>query len=40
MEDADEMGTVVELFVYDLTKGHAAMFSQFLIGKIYKTRMR
>ncbi|XP_063980851.1 uncharacterized protein LOC135164431 isoform X2 [Diachasmimorpha longicaudata] len=33
MEDADEMGTKVELFVYDLTKGMAAMMSQILIGR-------
>ncbi|XP_031788255.1 uncharacterized protein LOC100122591 isoform X3 [Nasonia vitripennis] len=33
MDDADEMGTTVELFVYDLTKGMAAMMSQMLIGR-------
>ncbi|XP_058797781.1 uncharacterized protein LOC131667999 isoform X1 [Phymastichus coffea] len=33
MEDADEMGTIVEVFVYDLTKGMAAMTSQLLIGR-------
>ncbi|XP_015125419.1 uncharacterized protein LOC107047110 isoform X3 [Diachasma alloeum] len=33
MEDADEMGTKVELYVYDLTKGMAAMMSQILIGR-------
>lgn len=34
MDDADEMGTIVEVFVYDLTKGMAAMMSQMLIGII------
>ena len=33
MEDLDEMGTTVELYVYDLTKGAAALMSQLLIGK-------
>ncbi|XP_011302527.1 uncharacterized protein [Fopius arisanus] len=33
MEEADEMGTKVELYVYDLTKGMAAMMSQILIGR-------
>ena len=33
MDDADELGTTVEVFVYDLTKGMAAMMSQMLIGK-------
>ncbi|KAK0173739.1 hypothetical protein PV328_006890 [Microctonus aethiopoides] len=33
MEDIDEMGTKVELYVYDLTKGAAAMMSQILIGR-------
>ena len=33
MEEIDEMGTKVELYVYDLTKGMAAAMSQILIGK-------
>lgn len=33
MEDIDEMGTKVELYVYDLTKGAAAVMSQILIGR-------
>lgn len=36
MDDLDEMGTTVELYVYDLTKGAAALMSQLLIGKLYK----
>ncbi|XP_051158578.1 uncharacterized protein LOC127279949 isoform X3 [Leptopilina boulardi] len=33
MDDLDEMGTTVELYVYDLTKGAAALMSQLLIGQ-------
>ncbi|XP_033213223.1 uncharacterized protein LOC117170534 isoform X2 [Belonocnema kinseyi] len=33
MEDVDELGTTVELYVYDLTKGAAALMSQLLIGR-------
>ena len=33
MDDGDE-GTTVEVFVYDLTKGMAAMMSQMLIGNL------
>lgn len=32
MDDVDEMGTKVELYVYDLTKGAATVMSQILIG--------
>lgn len=40
MEDADEMGTKVELYVYDLTKGMAAMMSHMLIGIWHVTRLQ
>ncbi|XP_008554464.1 uncharacterized protein LOC103576158 isoform X4 [Microplitis demolitor] len=33
MDDNEEMGTKVELYVYDLTKGAAAIMSQLLIGR-------
>ncbi|XP_034939352.1 uncharacterized protein [Chelonus insularis] len=33
MDENDEMGTKVELYVYDLTKGAAAIMSQMLIGR-------
>lgn len=32
MDDNEEMGTKVELYVYDLTKGAATIMSQLLIG--------
>ena len=34
MDDSEEMGTTVELFVYDLTNGMAAMMSKVLIGEL------
>jgi len=33
MEDTEDLRTAVELYIYDLTKGMAAMMSQILIGK-------
>ncbi|XP_057323165.1 uncharacterized protein LOC130666320 isoform X1 [Microplitis mediator] len=33
MDDNEEMGTKVELYVYDLSKGAAAIMSQLLIGR-------
>lgn len=33
MEDTEDMRTTVELYIYDLTKGMAAMMSRLLIGK-------
>lgn len=33
MEDMDDMRTAVELYVYDLTRGMAAVMSQILIGR-------
>lgn len=33
MDESDEMGTKVELYVYDLTKGMAATMSRILIGE-------
>ncbi|KAJ8683152.1 hypothetical protein QAD02_018944 [Eretmocerus hayati] len=33
MDDGDEMGTTVEVFVYDLTRGMAAAMSQMLVGR-------
>lgn len=34
MEESEEVGTTVELYIYDLTNGMAAMMSQILIGEI------
>lgn len=34
MEEIEESGTAVELYIYDLTKGMAAMMSKIVIGKI------
>lgn len=36
MEEIEESGTAVELYIYDLTKGMAAMMSKIVIGKIKK----
>ncbi|XP_046744763.1 uncharacterized protein LOC124410437 isoform X1 [Diprion similis] len=33
MDDSEEVGTIVELYIYDLTKGMAAVMSQMLIGR-------
>lgn len=33
MDDTEDMRTAVELYVYDLTKGMAAMMSRLLIGE-------
>lgn len=33
MEDTEDMRTTVELYIYDLTKGMAAMMSRLLIGE-------
>lgn len=33
MEDTEDIRTSVELYIYDLTKGMAAMMSPILIGK-------
>ncbi|XP_046426756.1 uncharacterized protein LOC107222111 isoform X1 [Neodiprion lecontei] len=33
MDDSEEVGTIVELYIYDLTKGMAAVMAQMLIGR-------
>lgn len=33
MENSEDMRTTVELYIYDLTKGMAAMMSRLLIGE-------
>jgi len=38
MEDTEDIRTSVELYIYDLTKGMAAMMSPILIGKYEKMK--
>lgn len=38
MEDTEDLRTTVELYIYELTKGMAAMMSPILIGK-HKTML-
>lgn len=33
MDESEELGTTVELYIYDLTNGMAAMMAQILIGE-------
>lgn len=34
MENAEDVKTIVELYIYDLTKGLASMMSRLVIGKL------
>lgn len=34
MENAEDVKTTVELYIYDLTKGIASMMSRLVIGKL------
>lgn len=37
MDDTEDVRTIVELYIYDLTKGMAAIMSPMLIGKYEET---